>query len=266
MFVIGIEGYIYILSHYPLTIAIPSIALIACYSFLYCYNKRNIMKSLESHKKWINRTVLGISIVLCIFIAFEMGLNLGSYGEKLEIVQKNSLEVAYNDDFEDIKDSPYDGPWVAYPTGKNHSLVPSDKYAHSGNQSLKLTVKNQPYEEAPAEEYGGIGITGLNIHKAKTIEAWVLVLESDQASDSTITSHIFTYIKDSSGKNIGLYSKDEKLKPGSWTQIFLGVCYTTDCKNCTFEWDGTIDNLYLTVWSDQSYWGSIYIDDITIWK
>jgi hypothetical protein len=228
--------------------------------------KSNIKDICKNHQEGLCMLFLGVLIGGTLFYGVFMFGLVDSDAGKTEIVQKNSLHVAYNDDFEDIKDSPYDGPWVACPTEKNHGLAPSDKYAHSGNHSLKLTVNNQPHKEAPAEEYGGIGITDLNIHKAKTIEAWVLVPKSDQARGSTIISHIFTYIKDSSGKNIGIYSKDEKLKPGFWTQIFLGVCYTTDCKNCTFEWDGTIDQLYLTVWSDQSYWGSIYIDNITIWK
>ena len=86
MSVIGIEGYI--LSHYPLTIAIPLIALGVCCSFLWGYNKKKIRKRLEPHDKLINRTVMGISIVLCIFLAFVVGFYQGSYGEKPEILQK----------------------------------------------------------------------------------------------------------------------------------------------------------------------------------
>jgi len=250
-----------IIRSFPWYIGIPLVIALAACSLLCFLIKGKISKLPEPHK---TKMIFGILILLAIIGAFVTGFLMGSYGEKLEISQRNSLQVAYNDDFEDIKDSTYVGPWNAGPTEKNNTRDPSDKYAHSGTHSLKLTVKNQPYDNDT--EYGAIGITDLNIHKAKTIEAWVLVPESDQARGSIIKSHIIAYMKDSSGKYIGFYGEDEEIKPGIWTPIFLGLFYETGCENCTFKWDGTIYELYLTVWSDQSYWGSIYFDDITICK
>jgi|LGVF01.1.fsa_nt_gb hypothetical protein len=263
MFVSGINAYIE--SYLPWFIAFPLSVIIVLVSIYWTYNKADIEERLKPHKTTVNGFLIAGLIFSGIFVVFGVGFYVGSYGEKLEIVQKNSLQVAYNDDFEDIKDSTYVGPWAAYPK-KNHTLDPSDKYAHSGTHSLKLTVKNQPYEKDMGKEYGGIGITDLNIHKAKTIEAWVLVPESDQARGSIIKSHIIAYMKDSSDESIGFFGEEEEIEPGIWTPIFLGLFYETDCENCTFKWDGTIHGLYLTVWSDQSYWGSIYFDDITICK
>lgn len=263
MFVNEIVAYIV---PYPWFIAFPSLVFLASLCIYWKYNKADIEEQLKHHKTKVNRILIVCLILSGIFIVFGVGFYVGYYGEKLEVLQKKSLQVAYNDDFEDIPDSTYVGPWDAYPTKKNHTRDPSDKYAHSGTHSLKLTVKNQPYEKDMDKEYGGIGITDLNIHKAKTIEAWVLVPESDQARGSIIKSHIIAYMKDSSGKSIGFFGEVEEIEPGIWTPIFLGLFYETDCKNCTFKWDGTIDELYLTVWSDHSYWGSIYFDDITICK
>lgn len=220
----------------------------------------------KNHQEGLAMLFLGVLLGSTLFyVVFSFGL-VDSDAGKTEIVQKNSLHVACNYDFEDIKDPTYED-WVPGPTGKNHSWDPSDKYAHSGTHSLELSVKIQPHEKNPLIEYGSIGISDLNIHKAKTIEAWALVPKSDQARGSNIMSHFIVYYKNSSGKYITIYSEAEKLKPGVWTQMFLGVCYIINStNNCTCEWDGKIDELYLTVWSDQSYWGPIYFDDITIWK
>lgn len=126
-------------------------------------------------------------------------------------------------------------------------------------------------ETEKKDEYGSIGITSAKLSEVKAIKAWVLVPKSEQVR-GTFYSHMFAYFNDSSSRNIAFFGETEEIKPGIWTPIFLGVFYETRCDNCknewncSFEWDGTIDALYLTVWSDQPYKGSIYFDDITIWK
>jgi len=210
-----------------------------------------------------------------IVIAFVVGFYEGSSGEKLEIVQKNSLQVAYNYDFENKTDPTDIDPWSTHHDNKSDTGRISEEEKHFGNCSLRLEVAMTDYdfnETEKKDEYGSIGITSAKLSEVKAIKAWVLVPESDHVRDSTFYSHMFACFNDSSSRNIEFFGETEEIKPGRWTPIFLGVFYETRCYNCknewncSFEWDGTIDALYLTVWSDQPYKGSIYFDDITIWQ
>jgi len=221
--------------------------------------KGKISKLPESHK---TKIIIGLSILLA--VAFVVGFLMGSYGEKGEILQKNSLQVAYNDDFEDRYDPTDIDPWSTQPDNKLTGLI-SEEEKHFGNHSLRLKVDITNYnfsEIEKREQFGGIGITQREFSEVKAIKAWVLVPKSEQVRGTTFHSHIIASFNDSY-----FFGEEEEIEPGIWTPIFLGVFYRTE--NCTFNWDGTIDELYLTVYhynADLRYKGSIYFDDITIWK
>jgi hypothetical protein len=237
--------------------------------------KKTINEISNKHQKEICMLFLGVLLGGTLFyVVFSFGL-VDSDAGKTEIVQKNSLQVAYNDDFEN-RNGPADiDPWTTRHDNKSYSGRISEEEKHFGNYSLRLKVDMTDYDYNDIEkrdEYGSIGIASAKHSEVKVIEAWVLVPESEQVIGSTFSSHIIAYFNDSSSRNIAFFGETEEIKPGRWTPIFLGVFYEAKCSdpniewNCNFEWDGTIDALYLTVWSDQPYKGSIYFDDITIWK
>jgi hypothetical protein len=171
MFVNVIEAYIRL--YLPWSIAFPVLLFLALLSIYWGYNKADIEERLKHHKTTVNRILIVFLILSGIVIVFEVGVYVGSYGEKLEIVQKNSLQVAYNCDFEDTRDQ----SWGAFPDKTEHILNFSTNSAHSGIHSVKLDVDIEPFETNEDEEYSGIYNTNLNIHKAKAIKAWVLVPE-----------------------------------------------------------------------------------------
>ena len=219
MFVNVIEAYI--LLYLPWSIAFPVLVFFALLCIYWKYNKADIEELLKHHKTKVNRFLIECLILSGIVIAFVVVFYVGSCGENLEIVQKNSLQVAYNDDFEDTRDQ----SWGPFPDKKKHKFNFSTNSAHSGIHSVKLDVDIEPFETNEDEEYGGIYNTNLNIHKAKAIKAWVLVPESEQVRGSNIRSHIMAYMMGSKGKAILFFGEEKKIVPGVWTQIFLDVFF-----------------------------------------
>jgi hypothetical protein len=218
----------------------------------------------EQKKKSLRFLTLAVLVLGSLFLGVQVDLYLG----QTSVCQNIPLQVAYNDDFEDIKDPTYVAPWEAYPTPNPPTLlVSSDRtFAHSGDHSLRLSVDLPPFATNMSTNYCGIGITR-KFREVKAVIAWVLVPKSEQVRDSTFSSHIMAYMHDKDAdETIGFHSETIKLMPGVGTPIFLGTpYYSTDSKNCDFSVDGTINELYLTVWSEKHYTGSIYVDDITIY-
>jgi hypothetical protein len=140
MFVNVIEAYIRL--YLPWSIAFPVLLFLALLSIYWGYNKADIEERLKHHKTTVNRILIVFLILSGIVIVFEVGVYVGSYGEKLEIVQKNSLQVAYNCDFEDTRDQ----SWGAFPDKTEHILNFSTNSAHSGIHSVKLDVDIEPFE------------------------------------------------------------------------------------------------------------------------
>ena len=210
-----------------------------------------------------------LAITLLLILVFSLGVQMGPYWGQTSVCQNIPLQATYNDDFEDRKDPTDVAPWDAYPDKNPPTDVVSDDraFAHSGDHSLRLSVDLPPFKENESTNYCGIGITSLKFREVKAIVAWVLVPESEQVRGRTFSSHIMAYMYDKDAdETVGFHSETIKPMPGVWTPIFLGTpYYSTDSKNCTFSWDGTIEELYLTVWSDKHYTGSIYVDDIAIY-
>ena len=177
------------------------------------------------------------------------------------------LEIAAIHDFEEIQYPKNTAPWEPFPQKKNHALeVYSEKaIAHSGEGVLSLTVDFQAHKVDPDTEYGGVGITSEQFQKVKAVGGWIFIPKSAHVRNNRFTTHIMAWVYAQDGAPIGFYSEDKDVVPGEWAPLFLGVLHTNDSQNASFTWDGTIDELYITVWSDHAYSGPIYFDDITIY-
>lgn len=194
-----------------------------------------------------------------------------------------ALEKAYTFNFEGIEDVTSTSPWYSVPENSTHKLLISStsEFSHSGEKSLRLKLSIQPLATDP-NEYGGIAITeevypALTSQTVNAAEAWILVPQSEQAQNTLLQAHIMAYTYDQNDGFIGLYSEDVELVPGRWTPVFWGGAYTVyvDAKSLPFEVeteslgfissDRKMYELYLTMWSDAPYTGSIYIDDIVMY-
>ena len=182
------------------------------------------------------------------------------------------LQIARRFDFEETTEPTDVRPWSSVPPSKSHTILVSNQpeFAHSGSNSLRLKV-NMLSLDAGEDEYAGIALYDdnlreLGLQRIRLIEAWVLVPQSEQVQDTHLTSHIMAHTLDDSDNDIGLFSEDVELIPGKWVPIIIGLTYSGyTADNALDSKDGNISEFYLTIWSDQQYIGSIYIDDLTFY-
>ena len=215
-----------------------------------------------------NKFIQKLAICVLTIGIFIIGFWIGFHQQEKPLASFIPLQVAHDYNFENMQDITNITPWKPFPEINNHELLISTekKYSHSGTNSLRLIVNLKPYSIDPKKEYGAIGATDLKLHDVKAIIAWILIPESEQVQNNILRSHIILYMHDQNDKSFGIYSKIRKIIPGIWTQIFLGLFDSAEFKDIKFGGNIIIDDIYLTVWSEQYYKGSIFIDDIIIYK
>jgi hypothetical protein len=177
------------------------------------------------------------------------------------------LQVAQIYDFETEDDPTVTTPWISVPPTKTHTILISDEeaFARSGTHSLRLKVDIQPYYIDETTEYAGVGFTEAGLSNVKAAVAWVLIPKSEPIQNVTLRSHIIVWMYDENDEGIGFFGEAKEIEPGEWTSLFIGTFAGTSTLD-DFIWNGKIDELYVTVWSDKPYTGSIYVDDFTIYK
>jgi hypothetical protein len=183
---------------------------------------------------------------------------------------KLSLEVYKYYDFEMAKDLTDTKPWFSIPIVKNHTSLISKEgaFAHSGSNSYQLIVKTNPYSWDTKTEYSGIGILDkklLELTDIKLISAWVFIPFSEPIRDHNFQTHILAYKYDKNGEPISFSGKDTKIELGKWTRLLLGTFQNSNAIP-DFIWNGDINELYISIWCDKEYNGSIFIDDVVIYK
>jgi hypothetical protein len=170
-------------------------------------------------------------------------------------------------DFETPADPTDTTPWDPFPSEKKPSLLISDEqaFARSGTHSLRMKVDNQAYHTNMEIEYSGIGLTGADLSQVKAVTAWVLIPRSEAVQNITFEGHIMLYMDQQDNEAVGFFGETRELEPGVWTPLFIGTFHQTDALSGVV-WDREVDELYLTIWSDKPYNGSIYIDDLTVYE
>lgn len=166
-------------------------------------------------------------------------------------------------DFENVET---DGTfWFSVPKSQSYKSEISQEFAHSRRSSLRLSVDMQSAATNPDTEYTGIGLVQKNPFQAKAIVAWVYIPASEPIQNISFKSHILAYVY-KTGENLVFLGEEVQVKPGIWTPLYIGSFGETKYASNHIVWNGQIDELYLTIWSDKPYNGSIYIDDLSIYE
>jgi hypothetical protein len=157
--------------------------------------------------------------------------------------------------------------WNFVPDSKNYQLEISNNndFSHSGTHSLRLMADFENAAVNPNTEYGGVGINK-NFNSVDMIVAWVYIPKSEQVQGTKFKSHILVYVNGKDNQTI-FTGQDRDVEPGMWTPLILGRTTSVEEDGLTqYQWNGTVDSLFISVWGNQHYKGSIYFDDITIYK
>jgi hypothetical protein len=219
----------------------------------------------EQHPK-IRVLILGI-LLLVISLGLYVLPFFFSGNETISVVEAPNFpfrSTLY--DFENSTNETDIAPWITLPTNKKYKALISQDFALSGTQSLRVFVDMQPYITNKDTEYVGVELTGVTPLQAKIITAWVFIPQSEPIQGINFSAHILAYVKDKNGVLGGFVGETKVVKPGTWTSLFIGTFGETTDVLGNLVWNGKIDILYLTVWSDKPYNGSIYIDDFSIYE
>lgn len=214
------------------------------------------------------RLAAGIILVLGLSgLVYLAGLTVGSRRE-ISDMQLLPFDLIDFYGFEDAKDLRDISPLQTLPQEEpTHYLVSdSPQVVHSGDKSLRLLADIDSYSLNPNLNFVGVGISNAGFENVKAITGWILVPDTENARVLNFEAHLMAYRNDSAGGSIGFFSETKRLSPGVWTPFVLGVFFSNTDENNIFEWDGRVDDIYLTVWTYDNYVGSIYIDDIAIYK
>lgn len=214
-----------------------------------------------------SKTVWIIGGLLLVVSFFFFALKADTTSFKNLTNTDTPFQVAEVYDFDKVKDFTYTKPWVSIPITKQHNLlIQNDKsFVNSGSQSLRLVANIQSFNTDQRTEYAGIGATNLDLSNVKAISAWIFVPESEPTNNSIFSSHLVIYVyNEKIGQPVGFIGETENLKAGAWTQVFIGTFSQVEATDII--WNGKVDEIYLTIWSDKPYSGSFYIDDISIYK
>lgn len=155
--------------------------------------------------------------------------------------------------------------WFSVPKSKSYKTEISQDFYHSGKSSLRLFVDMQSAATNPDTEYTGIGLVEKNPFQAKAIVVWVYIPASEPIQNISFKSHILAYVY-KTGDNLVFLGEEIQIKPGIWTPLYIGSFGETKYASNHIVWNGQIDELYITIWSDKPYSGSIYIDDVSIYE
>ena len=237
---------------------IPTILVVGGIVFLLLAFIRKLGKTTEIDRQpKIWALVIGIALLL-----FGIGL---LYFTPVSKSQVFPFEVTTYD-FENISDETDTTPFFTVPSSKSYEAIISRDVSHSGKHSLRLFVNMQSAATNPETEYTGIGLAGKVPLQAKAITIWVFIPPSEPIQSTIFKAHILAYKNSETSENMLFMSDTAQIKPGTWTPFFIGTFGETGNIPDRIEWNGKIDELYLTIWSDKPYSGSIYIDDFSIYE
>jgi len=226
------------------------------------FTKQRVEEALENKKRylpWIIGLSVGISMGMVSYPLIQ------SLWHSLSLAPPVKLVQSFN--FEDSKDLTNTLPWISYPESQKHQLIISDEESHQGQYSLRLIIDTQAYDNN--DEYGGIGIQSgtfpdITTYQARLITAWVYLPYSEYIQTQKFFSHLFAYVYDEEGTYAAIYGNDASLVPGKWTPVRWSAAYSIESPSMNI-WESNLGELYLTVWSDKPYKGSIYFDDIEVY-
>lgn len=205
-----------------------------------------------------NLWALVIGVVLLL-----LGISLLYSKTSPSTIQNFPFEAkVYN--FEKSNDETNDVFWFAVPKSKFYKTEISQDFAHSGKRSLRLFVDMQAASANPDTEYAGLGLVEKVPLQAKAIAAWVLIPESEPIQNISFKAHILAYVY-KAGENLVFMGEETQIQPGIWTPLYIGTFGETKYASSHIVWNGKVDELYLTIWSDKPYNGSMYIDDLSIY-
>lgn len=207
----------------------------------------------------------GLTVIL--FLSLVAMIYQGMKSMPQPAIVDMPLATLQSYDFEETKGVTDTRPWFSIPTTQTHTSLISDNesFAHTGTKSYQLVVDMEPYLNNVNMEYAGIGLTEDKFTDVKMISAWVLIPDSEPVRNKNFLSHILAYKYDDTGEPIDFASKDTKIEPGQWTQLVIGTFQNSQAIP-NFIWNGDIDELYISIWCDQEYSGSIYIDDVVLYR
>lgn len=169
-------------------------------------------------------------------------------------------------DFENISDETDIDPFFTVPSSKSYKAVVSRDFSHSGKHSMRIFVDMQSADINPETEYTGIGVSKIVPLQAKAIIVWVYIPSSESNQNTIFKGHFLAYNNNETGENMLFMGEEIEIKPDVWTPFFIGTFAETSKMPNPIQWYGKIDELYLTIWSDKRYIGSMYIDDFSIYK
>ncbi len=214
----------------------------------------------EPIKKFLSKPFLPWSLVLLL-------LFWGAIFFKQPSRENVPLEIYKNYSFESAKGLTDTAPWITYPISQNYTTLISDDvdYAHTGTKSYRLIVDMQPYESNPDIESASIGILNQDLLGITMISAWVLIPYADPILNHNFRAHILAIRYNENGDPISFIGRDTEIELGKWTHLSLGTFQNSNAIP-EFTWGGDIDELYIAVWCEQAYNGSIFIDDVTFYK
>lgn len=184
---------------------------------------------------------------------------------RVDLVQKQTrakenlpIKESYVFDFEDPGSTLI---WVT--SSKTNTITTSDdkKLSKSGKNSLCLNVNLQPIE---SECWCDIGIWNQYFNEVKAITAWVLIPETKQTSNNRLGAYIragrYTQKEETHFK-----SNEIDIVPGKWNKVCLDSFSFDKLGKPVYLWDSIINVIAIVVWSQESYSGPIYFDDITVY-
>jgi len=216
-------------------------------------------------KKFLSKPLLpwGL-VVLLLFLGVAF---LPQFITKQTENENMPLELYRSYNFENVKGPTDTAPWVSYPISQTHMSLISDDiaYAHSGTNSYQLIMDTQPYQSNPDTEYASIGITNKNLTNITMISAWVFIPYAEPILNHNFQAHILAFRYDEYGNPVSFISRDTKIELGKWTRLSLGTFQNSNAIP-DFTWNGNIDELYISIWCEQTYSGSIFIDDVSFYK
>ena len=223
--------------------------------------------------RWFSLALLILGAALVGFVIHSLTNN-----QKIDIF----LETLPKFDFENITDPIDTQSWTydTYPVQATAPLVVSNQRAHSGSNSLRLSVKVQPLTNNQPKEYGGVALSRTNSrllrdNKIIAATAWVFIpsLNNGQSQNINFSAHMSAFTNNKEGQYLGIFGEDVPINPGEWTPVSWYGTYQISSSLISSNLGGFVSNdhrmyeFHVSAWIDKGeYDGFIYIDDVTFYK
>jgi hypothetical protein len=136
------------------------------------------------------------------------------------------------------------------------------RFVHSGDYSLKTNCEFIGTNSS--RDFTDIKINNVGVNNYQFIQAYIFVESESRLTEDSLYTFIYYQQLNTNGSTNAVFGIITKIIPGRWNKVILGRVDKLYSSDNRITINGSIEWLYIRIYSTIKFTGSIYIDDVQI--